>query len=80
MFDDKKMDKLIKKLATNPEWREVYEELLKWSQKASMLNWTVEEMANVCMMGYAIGKDPGLQQMIENMSKIDKLGLDIVDK
>ena len=80
MFDDKKMDKLIKKLATNPEWREIYEELLKWSQKASMLNWTVEEMANVCMMGYAIGKDPGLQQMIENMSKIDKLGLDIVDK
>ena len=80
MFDDKKMDELIKKIVKDPESRQVYEELLKWSQKASMLNWAVEEMANVCMMGYAIGKDPGLQQMIKNMSKIDKLGLDIVDK
>lgn len=80
MFDDKKMDELIKKVATNPESREIYEELLKWSQKASMLDWTVEEMANVCMMGYAIGKDPSLQQMMKNMSKIGKLGLDIVDK
>lgn len=80
MFDDKKMDELIKKVATNPEWKEVYEEFMKWSQKASMLGWTVDEMANVCMMGFAVGLDPSLQKMMKNMSKIDKLGLDIVDK
>lgn len=80
MFDDKKMDELIKKVATDPEWREVYEEFMKWSQKASMLGWTIEEMANVCMMGFAVGLDPSLQKMMKNMSKIDKLGLDIVDK
>lgn len=74
------MDELIKKLAKDPQWRKVYEKLMKYSQEASMLGWTVEEMANVCMMGYAIGKDPSLQQMMKNMSKIDKLGLDIVDK
>lgn len=80
MFDDKKMDELIKKVATDPEWKEVYEEFMKWSQKASMLGWTVDEMANVCMMGFAVGLDPSLQKMMKNMSKIDKLGLDIVDK
>lgn len=80
MFDDKKMEELIKKVAKNPEWRETYEELMKWSQKASMLGWTVEDMANVCMMGYAVGQTPSLQNMLKNMSKIGKLGLDIVDK
>lgn len=80
MFDDKKMEELIKKAATDPEWRAVYDALMKWSQEASMLGWSVEEMASVCMMGYAVGQDPSLQEMLKNMSKINKLGLDIVDK
>jgi hypothetical protein len=40
---------------------------------------SVEEMASICMMGYAIGEDPDLQKMVENMIKIDKMGLDIID-
>lgn len=80
MFDDKKMEELIKKAASDPEWRKVYDALMKWSQEASMLGWSVEEMASVCMMGYAVGQEPSLQEMIKNMSKINKLGLDIVDK
>jgi len=32
------------------------------------------------MMGYAIGEDPELGEMIENMLKISNMGLDIVDK
>jgi len=80
MFDDKKMEELIKKAAADPEWRAVYDALMKWSQEASMLGWSVEEMASVCMMGYAVGQEPSLQEMMKNMSKINKLGLDIVDK
>ena len=38
---------------------------------------TVEEMAGICMMGYAIGEDPDLQKMVEHMIKIGDLGLDI---
>ena len=44
-----------------------------------MTGWTVEEMASVCMMGFAIGQDPSLQEMVKNMAMIGKLGLDIVD-
>ena len=80
MLDDKVMNKLIAKVATDPEWRKVFDSFMIWSRQASELGWTVEEMANVCMMGYAVGKDPSLQQMMENISKINNLGLDIVDK
>jgi hypothetical protein len=41
---------------------------------------SVNEMASICMMGYTIGQDPELQDMIQNMLKISNLGLDIVDK
>jgi hypothetical protein len=80
MLDDETMNKLILKAATDPEWRKVFDAFMVWSQKASELGWTVEEMASTCMMGYAVGKDPSLQQMVKNISKINNLGLDIVDK
>lgn len=73
------MNELIKKAASDPEWMKVFEAFMEWSQKASLLGWTVEEMASVCMMGYTVGKDPSLQEMVKNMAMIGKLGLDIVD-
>ena len=79
MLDEETMNKLIAKAAAHPEFRKVFEQFLKWSQEASMTGWTVEEMASVCMMGFAIGQDPGLQEMVKNMAMIGKLGLDIVD-
>ncbi len=80
MLDDETMNKLIAKAASDPEWRKVFDAFMVFSQRASELGWTVEEMASVCMMGYTVGKDPSLQQMIKNISKINNLGLDIVDK
>ena len=80
MLDSETMNKLIAKAAIDPEFRKVFEAFLKWSQEASMTGWTVEEMASVCMMGYAVGQDPSLQEMVKNMATLNKLGLDIVDK
>ncbi len=79
MLDDETMNELIKKAASDPQWQKVFEAFMQWSQKASILGWTVEEMASVCMMGFAVGKDPNLQEMMKNMEMISKLGLDIVD-
>ena len=80
MLDDEKMNELIKKAASDPEWRKVFDGFMAMSQKASILGWTVEEMASVCMMGYVVGSDPKLQEMVQNIEKINNLGLDIVDK
>jgi len=80
MFDDETMDKIIKKCQEDPEFKKVFEQLMAWAQRAALANMEVNEMASICMMGYAIGQDPEMQEMIQNMLKISNLGLDIVDK
>jgi len=80
MLDNDLMDKIIARCKEDPEFRKVFEQLLAWSQKAAGVEMSVNEMASICMMGYAIGQDPELQEMIQNMLKISNMGLDIVDK
>ena len=80
MFDDKVMDKVLKKCRENPEYLEAFEEFMHWSQMAPQVDMTLEEMASICTMGFAIGQDPSLQEMITNMMKISQLGLDIKDE
>ena len=80
MLNDKMMNEILEKCKQDPKYLEVFEQLLKWSQSAALVGMPVEEMASVCMMGYAVGEDPSLQEMVKNMNKISLLGLDIVDK
>jgi|TARA_R110000772_G_scaffold238569_1_gene350558 hypothetical protein len=80
MLDNELMDKIIARCQEDPEFKKVFEQLMSWSQKASQVKMEVNEMASICMMGYAIGQDPELQDMIQNMLKISNLGLDIVDE
>jgi len=80
MLDNELMDKIIARCQKDPEFKKVFEQLMSWSQKASHVKMEVGEMASICMMGYAIGQDPELQDMIQNMLKISNLGLDIVDE
>lgn len=74
------MDKILEKCKEDPKFAELFRGFMELGQKASMIGMSVEEMANICMTGYAIGESPELQGMIEKMNKITKLGLDIVDK
>lgn len=80
MLDEKTMNELIEKCLKNPEFKEIFESFLETGQRAAIAGMTVEEMASICMMGYAVGKDPALTEMVKNMAKIGSLGLDIVDK
>jgi hypothetical protein len=76
-MNDEQMNAIIEKCLKDPEFQKIFEQLLGWSQRAAMTGMTVEEMAGICMMGYAIGEDPDLQKMVEHMIKIGDLGLDI---
>lgn len=80
MFNDEIMDIVLKKCKEDPEYLKLFEDLMHSSQIAPVVDMEMEEMASICMMGYAIGRDPSLQEMITNMLKINKLGLDIKDK
>ena len=80
MFNDEIMDIVLKKCKENPEYLKVFEKFMQWSQCAPTVDMSVAEMAAICTMGFAIGQDPSLQEMIMNMMKISKLGLDIKDE
>jgi len=80
MFDQETMTEIMKKCQQDPEFLKIFEGFIKFAQEAAQKGMTVNEMANICMLGYAIGEDPALQEMILNMSKISNMGLDIIDK
>ena len=80
MLDDELMNDLIQRCINDPKLKKIFESFLSTSQQAAEIGLTVQEMASICMMGYAIGKDPSLQEMVKNISKIANLGLDIIDK
>ena len=74
------IDRLIEKCKNNPEMAQAFDHLLKASQAAAVAGFNNEELANVAMMGWVIGMDPSLAEMMDNMAKISRMGLDIVDK
>ena len=74
------MDKIMEKCKTGERLAEVFDFLLKGSQAAASIGMTTEEMATICMTGWTIGSDPNLAEMLKSITKISKLGLDIVDK
>lgn len=78
-MNEELMNSIIERCLKDPEFQKVFENLLMASQSAAHVGMSVEEMASICMMGYAIGEDPSLQQMVENMIKISNMGLDIID-
>ena len=78
-MNEELMNKVIERCLKDPEFQKVFEQLLAWAQRAAQVEMSVEEMASICMMGYAIGEDPSLQQMVDNMIKISNMGLDIID-
>ena len=73
MLDDKKMNDLLTRCLTDPELKRIFESFMETSQSAAKAGMKVEEMASICMMGYAIGQDPELQEMVKNMVKILKV-------
>jgi glutaredoxin-related protein len=79
-MNEELMDKIIEKCKNNPEFAEVFDYLMKGSQAAAHCGFTMEEVATICTVGFMIGCDPKLAEMVKNMAAISKMGLDIVDK
>jgi len=74
------MDKIIEKCKQDPKYAQAFDHLLKVCQAAAQAGFTNEELATTCLMGWMIGIDPSLAEMMETMAKISKMGLDIVEQ
>ena len=79
-MNEELMDKIIEKCKENLELGMVFDHLMSDSQAAAVAGFTMEEVATICSVGFLIGSDPKLAEMVKNMAAISKLGLDIVDK
>ena len=79
-MNEELMDKIIEKCKENPEFATIFDHLMKGSQAAAHGGFTMEEVATICTVGFMIGCDPKLAEMVKNMAAISKMGLDIVDK
>ena len=79
-MNEELMDKIIEKCKEDAAYAEAFDHLLKVSQAAALAGFSNEELASVCMMGWMVGMNPDLSKMINNISKISEMGLDIVDK
>jgi hypothetical protein len=74
------MDKILEKCKNDPKYAESFDHILRVCQAAALVGFTNDELANTCLLGWMIGMDPSLGEMIQAMSKISKMGLDIVEK
>ena len=79
-MNEELMDKIIDKCKENKEFAMVFDHLMSDSQAAAVAGFTMEEVATICSVGFMIGSDPKLAEMVKNMAAISKMGLDIVDK
>tara|TARA_R100001460_G_scaffold84492_1_gene125817 strand:+ start:84 stop:323 length:240 start_codon:yes stop_codon:yes gene_type:complete len=79
-MNEEVMDKIMKKCQEDHRFAEVFDFLLKGAQAAATIGMTTEEMATICMTGWTIGSNPDLAEMLKSITKISKLGLDIIDK
>lgn len=79
-MNEELMDKIIERCKDDKDFAMVFDHLMQASQAAAGAGFTMEEVATVCTVGFMIGSDPKLAEMIKTMSNISKMGLDIVDK
>jgi predicted transcriptional regulator len=78
-MNEEMMDKIIEKCKEDPKFAEAFDYLLKASQAAAAAGFTNAELANVATLGWMIGMDPSLAEMMKTLSTISKMGLDIVE-
>ena len=72
---NKKLEAFLLKAEQDPELMEILKGLIYYCQAASVKGVTLEEVAAAGTVGWTIGQDPKLMEMLEYMIKIDQLGL-----
>ncbi len=74
-LQNKNLESILKKAENDPELMEIVKGIVYFCQAASLKDIPLEEVAAVGTVGWTIGKDPKLQQLLEHMIKIGQLGI-----
>ena len=72
---DKKLESFLKKAEEDPNIMDALKGIVYYCQYASELGIPLEEIASAGTVGYTIGKDPHLKEMLKHLITINKMGL-----
>jgi len=72
---DKNLESFLLKAEANPEIMEMLKGILFWCNAASEAGITLKEIASVGTVGYQIGQDPQLKEMLMYMIKLSEMGI-----
>lgn len=72
---NKKLEEFLLKAEADPELMEILKGIIYFCQAASEKGIPLDEVAAVGTVGWTIGRDPKLKEMLEYMIKIGEMGL-----
>ena len=70
-----KLESFLIKAESDPELMEILKGIVYFCQAASEKGIPLEEVAAVGTVGWTIGRDPKLKEMLKHMIKIGEMGL-----
>ena len=74
-LENKNLEKFLKKAEENPELMEVLKGIVYYCQAASEMGISIEEVAAAGTVGWTIGRDPKLKEMLKHFIKMSEMGL-----
>ncbi len=74
-LNNKKLESFLLKAEQDPELMEILKGIVYYCQAASVKDIPLEEVAAAGTIGWTIGQDPKLLEMLKHMIKIDQMGL-----
>ena len=72
---NKKLESFLKKAEQDPVLMEVLKGIVYYCQCASEMGIPIEEIAAAGTVGYTIGKDPKLKELLKHLIMISEMGL-----
>tara|TARA_Y100001937_G_C7134864_1_gene339417 strand:- start:6415 stop:6657 length:243 start_codon:yes stop_codon:yes gene_type:complete len=72
---NKNLENFLKKAEEDPELMEILKGIVYYCQAASEKGIPLEEVASAGTVGWTIGQDPRLKEMLKHLIKISEMGL-----
>ena len=74
-LQNKNLEKFLKKAEADPELMRVLKGIVFYCEAASEMGISIEEVAAAGTVGWTIGQDPKLKEMLKHLIKINEMGL-----
>jgi hypothetical protein len=75
-LQNKKLEDFLAKAEKNPELMEILKGIMFYCQAASEMGIPLDEVAAVGTVGWTVGQDPKLKEMLKHLIKMSEMGIE----